>query len=398
MARAFVIDAARTPFGRYRGGLAGVRVDDLAALPITELLNRHGPTGSGKLAPEHIEDVLYGNTNGAGEENRNVARMAALLAGLPVTTPGVTLNRLCASGGECLVQATRAIHAEDAELLVIGGVEGPSRAPFIVPKAERAFPDRMEAVSSAQGWHLVNPRMPPEWVTPLGKAAEQVAIELGITREEMDTYTLRSHRRAAAAWDAGLHKEFVFPVATPEGMVRRDEAVRAEASGEKLAQLPGAYFAGGPVTAGNSAPPCDGALAALVGTKEHAARLDLTPMGEVLTSSTAASEPQRFSLAVVPAIRKLLDRLDMAAADVDLWEINEAFAAQVLSIARHLPEVNRERVNVHGGALAYGHPLAASMPRVVIDLCRHLQHRGGGIGIAAAVAGVGQGMAIAVRV
>ncbi|RCW38466.1 acetyl-CoA acyltransferase [Halopolyspora algeriensis] len=399
MARALLLDAARTPFGHYRGGLSGVRVDDLAALPLAELLRRHGSSGSDRLDPENIDDILYGNTNGAGEENRNVARMAALLAGLPATVPGVTVNRLGASGGESLVQAARAVRAGDAELLVAGGVEGTSRAPFVIPRAEQALPDRLEVVSTAFGWRLVNPKMPSEWTVPLGRAAEQVAVELGITRARMDAYALRSHRRAAAAWDAGVHDGFAFPVTTPGGgVLRRDESVRADTSEAKLAKLSPAFSSEGPVTAGNSSQPGDGALAALVGTERCAEHLGVEPLGELVGSAVVAAEPHRFTLAPVSAIRRLLDRLGATTGDVHLWEINETFAAVVLSIMHHLQDVDRERVNVHGGAIAYGHPLGASMPRTVVDLCRHLRHRGGGLGIAAACVGVGQGVAIAVRV
>ncbi|MCO1582421.1 thiolase family protein [Crossiella sp. SN42] len=400
---ALILDAARTPFGRYRGGLSEVRVDDLATLPITELLRRHGPDGSGQLDPARIDDVIYGDANGAGEDNRNVARMAALLAGLPVTVPGVTLNRLCASGGETFVQARRAIVAGDADLVVVGGVEGMSRAPFVMPRPDKGLPDRMEVVSTALGWRLVNPRMRAEWTVPLGLAAEQVATGLNITREEMDLFALRSHRRAAAAWDAGVHDGFVFPVLAPEGprstqIVRRDESVRSDTSEKKLAQLKSAFSADGPVTAGNSSPLSDGAVAALVGTEAAATELGVQPLGEIVAGTVAADEPHRFTLAPVPAIRRLLLRLGVRAENVDLWEINEAFAAMALSVLHHLPEVDRDRVNVHGGAIAYGHPLGASMPRVIIDLCRHLRQRGGGLGIAAACVGVGQGVAIAVRV
>ncbi|GGP36833.1 thiolase family protein [Saccharothrix coeruleofusca] len=395
MRRPLILDAARTPFGRYRGGLSGVRVDDLAALPITELLRRHQPA----LDPARVDDVLLGNTNGAGEENRDVGRMAALLAGLPPTVPGVAVNRLCASGGEAVVQAARALAMGDADLLVAGGVEGMSRAPFVVPRPDQAFPERMESVSTALGWRLVNPRMPDRWTVPLGRAAEQVAVELGITRERMDAYALRSHRRASAAWDAGVHDGFAFPVQLPDGTaVRRDESVRPETSAEKLAKLKSAFTEGGPVTAGNSSPLNDGAAAILMGTEAVASELGLAPLGEVLGSAVTADEPHRFTLAPVAAIRKLLARLKVSAEDVDLWELNEAFAAMALSVLHHLPEVDREKVNVHGGAIAYGHPLGASMPRVVVDLCRHLRARGGGLGIAAACVGVGQGMAIAVRV
>jgi acetyl-CoA acyltransferase len=395
MERPLILDAARTPFGRYRGGLAGIRVDDLAALPITELLRRRGDA----LDPARIEDVLYGNTNGAGEENRNIGRMAVLLAGLPPTVPGTTLNRLCASGGEAIVQAARTLALGDAELLIAGGVEGMTRAPFVVPRPEKPFADRLESVSTALGWRLVNPRMPGKWTVPLGRAAEQVAVDLGITRAQMDNYALRSHRRAAAAWDAGVHEGFAFQVQLPDGSsVRRDESVRPETSIEKLAKLKSAFSDDGPVTAGNASPLNDGAAAVLMGTEALAAELGVEPLGEVLGSAVTADEPQRFTLAPVSAIRKLLSRLRVAGEDVDLWEINEAFAAMALSVLHHLPEVDREKVNVHGGAIAYGHPLGASMPRVVIDLCRHLRARGGGLGIAAACIGVGQGMAIAVRV
>jgi acetyl-CoA acetyltransferase family protein len=232
----------------------------------------------------------------------------------------------------------------------------------------------------------------------LGRAAEDVALDLGITREVMDSYALRSHRRAAAAWDAGAHEGFVFPVSTPDGTtVRRDESVRTDTSADKLSRLSPAFSSTGPVTAGNSSPLSDGAVAALIGTEEHADRLGLEPWGEILNSATTATEPQRFALAPIEAVRGVLDRVGATTEEVVLWEVNEAFAAVVLSVLHHLPEIDPERVNVHGGAIAYGHPLGASMPRVVVDLCRHLRHRGGGLGVAAACVGVGQGVAIAVR-
>ncbi|ASU77129.1 acetyl-CoA C-acyltransferase [Actinopolyspora erythraea] len=399
MARAMLLDATRTPFGRYRGGLSEIRVDDLAAMPITELVKRHTDRNEHPLDPRTIDEVIYGNTNGAGEENRDVARMAALLAGLPESVPGVTVNRLCGSGGEALVQAGRAVRTEDAELVVAGGVEGMSRAPFVVPRPERALPDRLEAVSTAVGWRLVNPRMRPEWTAPLGLVTERIADELGVGRAEMDEYALRSHRRAAAAWDAGMHDGFVFPVTGAGGtLIRGDESVRVETGMTRLAELPPAFSRHGSVTVGNSAPLGDGAVAALVGSQRRAERLGIAPLGELAGAATVACEPHRFVFATVTAIRRLLERLELDAAEVDLWEINEAFAALVLSVLRRLPEAPHERVNVHGGALAYGHPLGASMSRVVVDLCRHLNHRGGGLGIAATGVGVGQATAIAVRV
>jgi acetyl-CoA acetyltransferase family protein len=399
MSGALIIDAARTVFGRYRGGLAGVRVDDLATLPVTELLHRHGPEGTGRLDPAAVDDVIYGNTNGAGEENRNIGRMVALLAGLPTSVPGVTVNRLCASGGEAVVQAARAIAVGDADLMIAGGVEGMTRAPFVVPRPERPFDDKLTSVSTALGWRLVNPRMPAEWTVPLGRAAEDVAVSLGIGRAEMDGWALRSHQRAAAAWADGVHKDFVVPVAQRDGtLVERDESVRPDTTIEKLARLKSAFSSDGPVTAGNSSPLNDGAFASLVGTRAAADRLGVEPLGEILGSAVSAVDPQRFTVAPVGAVRKLLGRLGIGFGDVGLWEINEAFAAMVLSVLHELPEIDPELVNVHGGALAYGHPLGASMPRVIVDVCRHLRARGGGIGIAAACVGVGQGMAVAVRV
>ncbi|WP_253768136.1 thiolase family protein [Goodfellowiella coeruleoviolacea] len=395
MRRALLLDAARTPFGRYRGGLSGVRVDDLAALPITELLTRHADT----LDPARVDDVVYGNTNGAGEENRDVGRMAALLAGLPASVPGTTVNRLCASGGEALVQACRAVVTGDADLVLAGGVEGMSRAPFVLPRPERALPDRMELVSTALGWRLVNPRMPSQWTVPLGRAAEQLAEELGIGRDRMDAYALRSHRRAASAWEAGVHDGFAFPVRLSDGSsVRRDEPVRPDVTAERLAGLEPVFSEHGTVTAGNAAPLSDGAVAVLVGSEKLAGELGGTPLGEVLASVVTAAEPHLFSLAPVTAVRRLLGRLNTRVDAVDLWEINEPFAAMLLACVDGLPDIDPDRVNVHGGAIAYGHPLGASMARVVVDLCRHLRARGGGLGVATASTAVGQALAVAVRV
>jgi acetyl-CoA acetyltransferase family protein len=389
----FLIDAVRTPFGRHRGGLSGIRTDDLAALPIAELLSRVPA-----LEPADVEDVYLGNTNGAGEENRNVARMAALLAGLPVTVPGVTLNRLCASGGEAIVQAGRAVATGDAELVVAGGVEGMSRAPFVLPKPEEGLPRAMELHQTTVGWRMTNPRFPQQWTDSLGACAERVAHELGIGREEQDAWAARSHQLAHAAWESGLHGDYVMPVETAAGTLKRDETIRPDSTPETLGGLRPAFTPGGSVTAGNSSPISDGALAALVGTRHTAERLGLEPLGQVLGSATVAVEPDRFSVAPVPAITKLLDRAGLTHADIDLWEINEAFAAMVLSTRAGLPSIEEDRLNVNGGAIALGHPLGASAPRVVVDLCRELRRRGGGLGIAAACIGVGQGQAVLVKV
>jgi acetyl-CoA acetyltransferase family protein len=386
---AYVIDAVRTPFGRNRGGLSHIRTDDLAALPIAELVARH-PV----LDPAEIEDVYYGNTNGAGEENRNVARMAALLAGLPVSVPGVTVNRLCASGGEALVQASRAVATGDADLVIAGGVEGMSRAPYVLPKPEEALPRSMQLHQTTVGWRMPNPRFPEHWTDSLGACAERVATELGIGREEQDAWAVRSHQRVATAYDDGKHDGFVMDV---EG-VKRDESLRPESTLESLAALGPAFTRDGTVTAANSSPINDGALAALVGTVAVAERLGVQPLGRIVASRTVAVEPDRFSVAPVPAIEQALQRAGVRVEDVDLWEINEAFAAMVLSTLHHLPQVDREVVNVNGGAIAIGHPLGASAPRVLVDLCRELRRRGGGIGVAAACIGVGLGQAVVVQV
>jgi acetyl-CoA acyltransferase len=386
---AYLIDAARTPFGRHRGGLAGVRTDDLAALPLTALLRRHPG-----LDPARIEDVLLGDTNQAGEDNRNVARMAALLAGLPPTVPGVTINRLCASGGEAIVQATRAVRAGDADLLIAGGVESMSRAPFVLPKPDVPFPGQAQLFHTQVGWRMVNPAFPAPWTQSLGLCAEQVAGELGIDRAEQDAWALRSHELADRAWRNGVHDGFVEPV----GDVTRDESVRADTTAGRLGELAPAFFAEGSVTAGNSSPINDGAAAVLVGSRARVDELGVEPLGVVVAAATVGVEPHRFTLGPVPAIAKVLGRAGLTPADIAVWEINEAFAAMVLSCLRKLPDVDRERVNPNGGAIALGHPLGASAPRIIVDLCRELRRRGGGYGIAAACVGVGQGTAVVVRV
>jgi len=390
---AFLIDAVRTPFGRHRGGLAGIRTDDLAALPIAELLRRHPD-----LDPARIDDVVLGDTNGAGEDNRNVARMAALLAGLPETVPGVTVNRLCASGGEALVQAARAVRSGDAEVMVAGGVESMSRAPFVLPKPEVPFPADARLYHTQVGWRMVNPKFPAQWTVSLGAAAEAVAAELGIGRDAQDDWALRSHQRSAAAWDKGLHADYVMAVGIGVESVERDESVRPDTSREKLAKLAPAFSEGGTVTAGNASPINDGAIAVLVGSESIVEALGVEPLGRIVASATVAVAPHRFSVAPVPAIAKALHRADLTAAEIAVWEINEAFAAMVLSCLQELPDVDVERVNPHGGAIAIGHPLGASAPRVIVDACRELRRRGGGYGVAAACIGVGQGTAVVVHV
>ncbi|HKX67099.1 MAG TPA: thiolase family protein [Intrasporangium sp.] len=394
LADVHLIDAVRTVFGKNRGALSGIRTDDLAALPIQELVARHpalDPTSGEGL---EIDDVYYGNTNGAGEENRNVARMAALLAGLPVTVPGVTVNRLCASGGEAVVQASRAVATGDADLVIAGGVEGMSRAPFVLPRPDEALPRSMELHQTTVGWRLVNPRFPDEWTRSLGESAQRVAEEKGIGRAEQDEWAARSHQLVAAAYDQGRHEGFVMPL----NEVQQDETLRRDSTPHSLGALRPAFTADGAVTAGNSSPISDGALAALVGTRAVAERMEVEPLARIVGSATVGVSPERFAVAPVPAIAKLLKRAGLSHQDIDLWEINEAFAAMVLSTLDELPEVDRERVNVNGGAIAIGHPLGASAPRVIVDLARELRRRGGGVGVAAACIGVGLGQAVLVRV
>jgi acetyl-CoA acyltransferase len=391
---AYLFEAVRTPFGRHRGGLAGIRTDDLAALPIAELVRRH-PELAG---PDQIDDVILGDANGAGEDNRNVARMAALLAGLDVGVPGVTVNRLCASGGEAITQAARAVAAGDADLVIAGGVESMSRAPFVLPKPDVPFPTEAKLWHTQVGWRMINPTFPAHWTASLGACAEGVAAELGITRAEQDEWSLRSHQRAAAAWDAGLHDDYVFPVEGPAGALKRDESIRADTTAAKLAALRPAFTPDGTVTAGNSSPVNDGAIAVLVGSAARAQRLGVPVLGRVVASATVAVEPQRFSVGPVPAIRKVLAKAGLSTSDIAVWELNEAFAAMVLSCLHEFPEIDRERVNPNGGAIAIGHPLGASAPRVVVDACRELRRRGGGYGVVAACIGVGQGTALVVHV
>jgi acetyl-CoA acyltransferase len=293
-----------------------------------------------------------------------------------------------------VIQAGRAVALGDAQVVIAGGVEGMSRAPYVLPKAEEPLQRSQQLFQTVVGWRMVNPRFPAEWVRSLGACAESVADELGIGREEQDGWAARSHQRAHAAWENGLHEGFVQPVDD----VKRDESIRPDSTSETLAALQPAFSVNGTVTAGNSSPINDGAIAVLVGDESSAESLGIEPLGRLAGSATVAVEPDRFSIAPVPAIERLLDRAGLGVADIDLWEINEAFAAMVLSTLHELPPIDTEVVNVNGGAIALGHPLGASAPRVIVDLCRELRRRGGGRGVAAACIGVGQGQAVLVEV
>jgi len=386
MTAAFVYDAVRTPFGRYGKSLAGVRPDDLAASTLRALVDRHPG-----LDPAAIDDVLLGDANQAGEDNRNVARMAVLLAGLPVTVPGATVNRLCGSGVEAVVQASRAVETGDASLVVAGGVESMSRAPWVLPKTDRPYPAGDQAlVSTTLGWRLVNPAMPAAWTVPLGETAELLADRFGIPREEQDAFALESHRRAAAAWDAGAYAAEAVPV--PGVPLERDESIRPDTTAEALAGLAPAFRReGGTVTAGNSSPLNDGAGLLLLGAE---GALDAAPLARIVARTVVGNEPDAFGIAPVAAVERALARTGLTWDDVDLVELNEAFAAQSLACLRLWPGLDPAKVNVHGGAIAIGHPLGASGARIVGHLAHALAARGGGIGVAAICIGVGQGMAV----
>lgn len=395
--KVFITEAARTPFGAYFGTLSSIRPDDLLGATIKELVKKT-PT----LDPRNIDDVMMGDSNGAGEDNRNVARMGALLAGIPETVPGVTINRLCGSGAEAVIQASRAIKTGDANFVVAGGVESMSRAPWIVRREGKKLPEAVtvdQLNQSTVGWRMTNPAFPSDWTQSLGRCSERVAERLGITRSEQDEWSLRSHQRADNAWRTGLHEGFVFPF----GGLTRDESIRPESSMEKLASLPSAFSEGGSVTAGNSSPINDGAVAMLLTDQSGIDKLGIDRnhsggFGEILGSKVVARSPDEFTLAPVDAINALLAKLSLSFKDIALWEINEAFASMVLTVLKQLPEIDRERVNVNGGAIALGHPVGGSAARVIVDTSRELRRRGGGVGIAAACIGVGLGVAIAIRV
>ncbi|MFJ4467927.1 thiolase family protein [Streptomyces sp. NPDC089424] len=384
----YIVDAVRTPFGRYGGALSGVRPDDLAAGVLRALVER-----SPGLDPARIDDVLFGNANGAGEDNRNVARMAVLLAGLPVGVPGATVNRLCGSGMEAVVQAARAIALGDASVAVAGGVESMSRAPWVLPKPDRAFPAKDQQLhSTTLGWRMVNPRMPQEWTIPLGESAELVGAKYGVTRAEQDAFALASHRNAAAAWRAGLYEREVVAV---DGVdLPRDENIRDTTSLEALAKLKPAFLPDGTITAGNASPLNDGASALLLADEEGLAAIGREPLARVRAAAVTGIEPQYFGLGPVDAIRKVLTKAAVDASDLRTVELNEAYAAQVLSCLAALPELDRSVVNPRGGAIAIGHPLGASGARVAGAVAHQLAAAGKGTGLAALCIGVGQALAL----
>jgi acetyl-CoA acetyltransferase family protein len=383
----WIYDAVRTPFGRAGGGLSGIRPDDLAALVMKAAVERVG------LDPARIDDVIFGDANQAGEDNRNVARMGALLAGLPSSVPGVTVNRLCASSVEAVVQGSRAIEAGDADIVLAGGVESMSRAPYIVEKSPRPWPaiGNQTMWNTSIGWRMVNPRLPRHWTISNGESAEKVAREGGISREEQDAFAVRSHRLAAQAWADGVYDGEIVQV--PGAELSRDEGIRDDTSPEKLAALKPLFApdGDGTVTAGNSSSINDGASAVLLAGDGV---LPGEPLARIASRAAHAVEPDVFPLAPIEAANKALARAGRTWADVDLVELNEAFASQSIADIRGWEGLDPEKVNIHGGALAIGHPLGASGGRIIGHAAHELARRGGGVAVAAICIGVGQGLAV----
>ena len=384
MSRAVVLSAVRTPIGRYGGALSGARPDDLAALVIREAVSRAG------VPAEQIEDVWLGAANQAGEDNRNVARMAVLLAGLPESVAGVTVNRLCASGLAAVVGACHAVIAGDGDLFVAGGVESMSRAPLVTAKPDRAFPrgDRT-LYDTTLGWRFPNPRLEERFpLETMGETGENVAERWHVSREDQDAFALASQRRHAEASAAGRFDDELVPA----GELTRDEHPRADTDAEKLAALKPAFRRDGSVTAGNSSGINDGAAAVVIASEEKARELGVAPIGVFAGSAVAGVDPRVMGIGPVPAVQRLLDRAGFTVDDVDLVELNEAFASQSLAVIREL-RLDESKVNVNGGAIAIGHPLGMSGARLVVSLLHELRRRGGGRGIATMCVGVGQGQA-----
>jgi len=377
-----VVSAVRTPIGRYGGALARVRPDDLAAIAIRAAVERSG------VAPEAIEDVFFGAANQSGEDNRNVARMAALLAGLPVETAGATMNRLCGSSLQAINSAAHAIAWGEADAIVAGGVESMTRAPFVTLKGEKPFDRNLQTFDTTLGWRMTNPALPSQWTISNGETAEIVAERYGIAREEQDAFACESQRRCAAAVARDAFDDELVAV----GEVTRDEHPRPDTTLASLATLKPAFRPGGSVTAGNSSGINDGAAALVLVERETANRLGLRPLARVVATASAGVAPEVMGLGPIPAVRKLLAGAGLSSADLDLIEINEAFAAQAIACERDLA-FDPGATNVNGGAIALGHPLGASGARIATTLLHELRRRGGRYGLATMCVGVGQGIA-----
>jgi 3-oxoadipyl-CoA thiolase len=397
MTDAYILDAVRTPVGRFGGALASVRPDDLAAAVVKAIVTRTG------IDPSIVDDVIFGCANQAGEDNRNVGRMALLLAGLPVTVPGQTVNRLCGSGLEAVRSAMHAIRAGEGETFIAGGVESMTRAPWVTLKPEEGYARGVpQMADSLLGWRFVNPKMPPEWTVALGETAEIVAEEFGVTREDQDAFALRSQQRAAQAIAEGHFKGEIVPVEIPQRkgppkVVDTDEHPRADTTLESLAGLKPAFRKErGTVTAGNASGLNDGASALLVASGAAAERLGRKPMARIVASAVAGVEPQRMGIGPVPATRKALALAGLSVGDLGLVELNEAFAAQSVACVRELG-IDPEIVNVSGGAVAVGHPLGSSGARILTTLVHEMHRRGVRYGLASMCIGVGQGISMIVK-
>ena len=392
MERAVIVDALRTPIGRYAGALKDVRPDDLAALVVGQAVKRN------TLDPGSIEDVYFGDANQAGEDNRNLARMAVLLAGLPVDIPAATMNRLCGSGMQAVVAATREIETGNGDCFLAGGVESMTRAPYVLEKPGREFARGAQTLhDTTLGWRMVNPQMPAEWTISLGQTAEVVARRYKITREEQDGWALTSHRKAVAAQQACHFKNELVHVPLPGGgAYQADEGPRPDTTMEKLAALKPAFEKGGSVTAGNSSPLNDGAACLVMMSESYAQRINARPLARVVSAGSAGVDPSVMGLGPIPASRKALRRAGLRSADLDVIELNEAFASQVIACVRDL-ELDPSRVNPNGGAIALGHPLGASGVRIITTLVHELVRSNGRYGLATMCIGVGQGIATVVE-
>jgi 3-oxoadipyl-CoA thiolase len=393
MSEAYVIDAIRTPIGSYRGALAGVRPDDMAAHTVRAVVERTG------VDPERITDVYLGAANQAGEDNRDVARMAALLAGLPTGVPGATVNRLCASGLEAINMAARAVKLGEGDYYLAGGVESMSRAPWVVEKPERALPRGAQTMhDTTLGWRMINPRMAELGLSTesMGETGENVAERYRVSREDQDAFALRSHQRAVAAAEAGRLAEEIVPIEAPQGRetvtVDADEGPRADASAEKMAKLRPVFREGGTVTAGNASTLNDGAACLLIASEQGAKELGAEPLARVVSFGVAGVDPAYMGIGPAVAVPRALAAAGLTLDEIDLVELNEAFASQVLACARELG-IDEEKLNVNGGAIALGHPLGCSGARLSTTLVRELRRRSGRYGVATLCVGVGQGLA-----
>jgi len=399
MKDAFICDAIRTPFGRYGGGLAKVRADDLGAIPLKALMDRNPDVDWNQ-----VDDVIYGNANQAGEDNRNVARMSSLLAGLPTTVPGTTLNRLCGSGIDAIGMAARSIKSGETELMIAGGCESMSRAPFVMGKAETAFSRSNEIFDTTIGWRFINKKMKAEFgVDTMPETAENVAEDFNVSREDQDAFALRSQQKAGAAMEAGIFKEEITPVVIPQRkgepvVVDTDEHPRPSTTLEALAKLGTPFRENGSVTAGNASGVNDGACALLIASKEAAEKHGLTPKARIVAMATVGLEPRIMGFGPAPATRKVLEKAGLTLDDMDVIELNEAFASQGLAVMRDLglPD-DAAQVNPNGGAIALGHPLGASGARLVTTAMYQLHRTGGRYALCTMCIGVGQGIAIIIE-